>query len=132
MLTFRRLLLLACFIMAIIASVKLDLAANASELWQESSPLSPLTSETNTVSPVSTPETAASVDTVPLPAQSAPENALTSPGEERDVVELQVPPQRDAAVVEPIRAQISLVLVGLVLVGLLGVVISIIVQARRT
>lgn len=134
----RRLWLLLCLVMATGLSIILTFDAQARPLLpQETSPLSPLTPQE--ISPlVPMPST----DLAPLPSlpvtttELAPLPALpqtvTSTDPERQIEPAALAtPVTNPAGPQPRRAQLSLVLVGLILAGLIGVVVSVVVQTRR-
>lgn len=138
----RRLFLLVCLLTAAALSILLASTMDARPgLPQETSPLSPVQqAETSPLVPLP------SNDLAPIPSQVTPEvldptpppvvDPTAQPIEEETAgettpVELATPVTSPGAV-EPIRAQLSLVLVGLILAGLVGVVVSIIAQVRRS
>ncbi|MEZ4837377.1 MAG: hypothetical protein R2873_36175 [Caldilineaceae bacterium] len=127
-----RLLLLICLLGAIGLSTLLALTADARpRLPQETSPLSPLPQVDTPTSPLLT---TPSRDLAPLPSQPSEVTALPASAQAPSQVEAAAPaaPVTESSGIEPRRAQLSLTLVGLILVGLIGVVVSVVAQSRRT
>lgn len=130
----RRITLLVCLLAAAGLSIILTFTADARPvLPQAISPLSPLPqTETSPVVPLP------GNDLAPIPSQVTPEvvDPASPPVEEAPAVEATpielATPVTSPGMVEPVRAQLSLVLVGLILAGLVGVVVSIIAQVRRS
>ncbi|MBI1298117.1 hypothetical protein GC175_24550 [bacterium] len=139
----RRLFLLVCLLAAAGLSIFLTFTADARPvLPQETSPLSPLPQidtspvvppPSNDLAPIPSQVTPEVIDPAPHPLQGEP---TPQPIEEELAVETAptelATPVTSPGMVEPVRAQLSLVLVGMILVGLVGVVVSIIAQARRS
>jgi hypothetical protein len=139
----RRIILFVCLLAAAGLSIILTFTADARPvLPQEISPLSPLPqTETspvvplpgNDLAPIPSQVTPEVVDPAPIPVQvdPTPQPAEEAPAVEATPIELATP-VTSPGMVEPVRAQLSLVLVGLILAGLVGVVVSIIAQVRRS
>lgn len=117
MLPLRHWLLLGCLALTLVAGLSLHGTATARNQLRQESPLSPLTGESAPPASVDAPaaapgDAAAERDIAPIPAQA--------------------PAAFSLPLGEPLRAQTSLVLVGLVLAGLVGAVVLIVVRQRRT
>ncbi|MBX2999836.1 MAG: hypothetical protein KF893_15050 [Caldilineaceae bacterium] len=114
--TLRHWLLLGCLIATLATGLLINGTATAWDQLRQESPLSPL------------PEAPASAEGSGLPVIVPNE-----PIQERDIapVPAGMPAALSLPLGEPLRAQTSLVLVGLVLAGLIGVVALIVIRQRR-
>lgn len=108
----RTLLLAVAMAAALLAGMALEQSATARNRLPQESPLSPLATAVE--------------ETSPLPAEARPPalEVLPAPLATSEVV-------RTLPLGEPLRAETSLYLVGLVLAGLLGTVVLLVVQQRR-
>jgi hypothetical protein len=115
--TLRHWLLLGCLIATLSTGFFLNETAVAWDQFRQESPLSPLEGDP------------AVDEGVGLPAI-----VPVGPTEERDIAPIpaDVPAAFTLPLGEPLRAQTSLFLVGLVLAGLIGVVVLIVIRQRRT
>jgi hypothetical protein len=113
----RHWLLFGCLILTLATALSLNGRATAWNQLRQDSPLSPLNVE---------PGAGAAVES----SSTAP----SGPGAEREIAPL--PAEAPAALTlplgEPLQAQTSLFLVGLVLIGLVVVVVLIVIRQRRT
>lgn len=115
--TLRHWLLLSCLIATLATGFSLNETTDAWDRFRQESPLSPLEEDSDVDEGVGLPVIAPGGQT-----------------EERDIAPIpaDVPAAFTLPLGEPLRAQTSLFLVGLVLVGLIGVVVLIVIRQRRT
>jgi hypothetical protein len=115
--TLRHWLLLSCLIGILATGLFLNETADAWDRFRQESPLSPLEGDSDVDEGVGLP--------VIVPG---------APTGERDIAPIpaDVPAAFTLPLGEPLRAQTSLFLVGLVLAGLIGVVVLIVIRQRRT
>lgn len=116
-----RLTLLACLILALALALTLPKSVTARGTLPQESPLSPL-APTSSEAGINEPLPVGPV----IPPQTESRSPYPAP-----IAEPSAPPLATLPLGEPLMAQTSMVLVGLVVVGLLGVVVVIVLRRQR-